>query len=194
MKKIILLICTMVSIVSYAQKEQGKTALLLIDIQKFYFAGGSTELVNPIPASVNAQKLLAHFRETNQLVVHIKHGDGLGAEIHPNVAPLPGEKIIIKHEVNSFISTDLLSFLHENGITRLVLCGMQTHMCLEAATRAGADFGFKCIVIQDACATRDLSYKGKIVKAEDVQISTLATLKVYAQIMDTDEYLSIINE
>lgn len=189
MKKILILICLMVAIASQAQTDSAKTALLLIDIQYFYFEGGSTELVNPIPASLNAQKLLVDFRNSNRLVIHVKHGDGKGSEIQSNVAPLPSEKVIVKHEVNSFLNTDLLPYLKENGISNLVICGMQTHMCLEAATRAAADFGFKCTVIHDACATRDLKFNGVIVKAEDVHLSTLAALKAYASVMSSDEYL-----
>ena len=83
-------------------------------------------------------------------------------------------------------------------LSRLVIIGMQTQMCVEAAIRAGHDFGFECIVISDACATRDLKFKDKIVKAEDVQASTLATITDggYAEVIDlnsfkenTDKYL-----
>ncbi len=189
MKSLLLIFCMMVTVALNAQIDTSKTALLLIDIQDFYFAGGSTELINPLEASNNAQKLLSDFRNKKQIIVHIKHGDGNGAGIHANVAPQAGEKVIVKNEVNSFLNTDLLPFLRENGITDLVLCGMQTHMCLEAATRAAADFGFNCTVIQDACATRDLTFNGKTVNAQDVQLSTLATLKSYARILNTAEYL-----
>jgi len=75
-----------------------------------------------------------------------------------------------------------------------VLCGMQTHMCLEAATRAAADLGFECIVIGDACATKDLKFGDKVIKAEDVHYSTLATFRPYAKVMDTAEYLNSSNE
>jgi len=179
----------MVSSLLHAQTEMPKTALMIIDIQDFYFAGGSSELVNPVPASLNAQKLLSRFRETKQLVIHVKHGDGKGAEIHANVAPLTGEKIIVKKEVNSFLNTDLLDFLHKNGVKKLVLCGMQTNMCLEAATRAASDYGFDCTVIHDACAAKNQTFKGITVKAEDVHTTALATLKAYAKVVSADEYL-----
>jgi len=172
-----------------AQTDSSKTALLLIDIQNFYFAGGSSELVNPIPASLNAQKLLNYFRQKNMLVIHVKHGYGAGAEIHPNVKPLTSEKVIVKKEVNSFLNTDLLDYLKKNGIKTLVICGMQTHMCVEAAVRAAVDFGFNCILIQDACATKDVKYGDKVVKAEDVHYSTLATLKVYCKVIDTQDFI-----
>jgi len=190
MKKLLLIVGMMVSILSHAQNTAPKTALLIIDIQNFYFAGGSSELVNPVPASINAQMLLSEFRKTQQLVIHVKHGDGKGAEIHPNVAPLPEEKVIVKKEVNSFLNTDLLDFLNKNGVKKLVLCGMQTNMCLEAATRAASDYGFKCTVIHDACAAKNQTFGGKTVQAEDVHLAALATLKAYSEVISTKEYLN----
>jgi len=189
MKKLLIILNMMISLFSYAQTETSKTALLIIDIQNFYFEGGSSELVNPLPASLNAQKLLLKFRETKQLVIHVKHGEGKGAEIQSNFTPLADEKVIVKKEVNSFLNTDLLDFLNKNGIKKLILCGMQTNMCLEAATRAAADYGFECTVIHDACAAKNQSFNGKTVLAEDVHIAALATLKAYAKVISTEEYL-----
>jgi nicotinamidase-related amidase len=62
-------------------------------------------------------------------------------------------------------------------------------MCVEAATRAASDYGFKCILIHDACATKDLKYGDRLIKAEDVHYSTLATLKNYATVESTKEFL-----
>lgn len=189
MKRIIFLLYLMIPVLLSAQSDSTKTALLLIDIQNFYFEGGSSALVNPVPASEKASMILNDFRSDGRLVVHIQHGKGPQSEIHENVRPLPGEKIFVKQEVNSFLNTGLLEYLRENGIKKLVLCGMQTHMCLEAATRAAADYGFECIVIGDACATKDLKFGDKVIKAEDVHYSTLATFRPYAKVMDTAEYL-----
>jgi len=189
MKKLLFLLSMMASILSNAQTGSQNTALLVIDIQNFYFSGGASELVNPIPASLKAQKLLFHFRDKKQLVIHVKHGEGNGAEIHTIVAPLPGEKVIVKNEVNSFLKTDLLEFLNKNGIKKLVICGMQTNMCLEAATRAASDYGFDVTVIHDACAAKNQVFDGKTVNAEDVHLATLATLKAYAEVVSADNYL-----
>jgi len=81
-------------------------------------------------------------------------------------------------------------YLKSRDIKTLVICGMQTHMCVEAATRAGSDLGFKCILIHDACATRDLKFNDKIIKAEDVHYSTLSALKNYASVVSADEFLA----
>jgi nicotinamidase-related amidase len=167
-----------------------KTALLIIDIQDFYFPGGSLPLVNPEPASLNAQKILKKFREKNMLVIHVRHNAKSGAGIHANVKPLESEKVISKDHANSFRDTDLLEYLNQHQVKRLVIVGMQTHMCVEAATRAACDLGFECILVHDACATRALKFDDKVISAEDVHYSTLSTLsRTYAEVMDTKTFL-----
>lgn len=169
---------------------ENKTALLIIDIQNFYFPNGSLPLFEPEKAALNAQKILKEFRNNNLTVIHVKHNASSGAEIHELVKPVKGEKVITKNKANSFVNTDLLEYLKENNITNLVICGMQTHMCLEAATRAASDYGFNCTVIEDACTTRDLTFGNNVVSAKDVHSSTLSTLyKTYAEILTTQEYL-----
>jgi nicotinamidase-related amidase len=175
-----------------------KTALLIVDIQNFYFPGDGPGLVNAELASLNAKEILKIFRDKDHLVVHVRHKASKGFEIHKNVEPVSNEKVITKEEVNSFQRTDLLEYLKSNNISRLVIIGMQTQMCVEAAVRAAHDFGFECIVISDACATRDVKFIDKIVKAEDVQTSILATITDggYGKVIDlktfkenTDKYL-----
>ena len=180
----------LISMTAKGQENTNDTALLLIDIQYFYYPSGKTELVNPEQAGKNAKKLLEHFRKNNMTVVHIRHNVEVGGNIHEDVKPLPNEKVISKDEVNSFKNTDLLEYLKANKIKHLVICGMQTHMCVEAATRAASDLDFDCIVIQDACATRNLKFGDKEIKVEDVHYSTLSTLKSYAKIIDTKSYLN----
>jgi nicotinamidase-related amidase len=180
MKKLLSLILTVFliqsSVCAQPESKDIKTALLIIDIQNFYFPGDGPGLVNAEPASLKAKEVLQLFRDRKQLVIHVRHKSAKGFEIRKNVEPLPGEKVITKEEVNSFQGTDLLEYLKTNKITRLVILGMQTQLCLEAAVRAAHDFGFDCIVVQDACATRDLKYDNRLVKAEDVQTGVLATI------------------
>jgi len=175
---------------STPEKENNATALLLIDIQDFYFSTGRSPLENPDKASLNAKKILEKFREKGMLVVHIRHNAKSGAEIHKHVTPAKEEKVISKDHVNGFRDTDLLKYLRAHKVKKLVICGMMTHMCVEAATRAAHDFGFNCILIGDACATRDLKYGDKIIKAVDVHLSTLSSLNgYYTKIMNAEEYL-----
>ena len=172
--------------------EKGKkdTALVLIDIQDFYFSAGGGRLDDPEKASLNAKEVLKKFRQLKQLVIHVKHKTRKGGNIYKDVAPVKGEKVIIKTQVNAFMETDLLKVLKENKTKSIVFCGMMTHMCLEGAVRAARDYGFDCIIIGDACATRDLKYGDRVVKAEDVHNATLATLnRYYGKVTDTKTFL-----
>jgi nicotinamidase-related amidase len=176
--------------VTYAGENKEDTALLLIDIQNFYFPGGRSELVDPEPAGLNAQQLLQKFREKKLLVVHVRHIAERGAEIHKNVRPLEGEKVVSKYHVNCFKDTNLLEYLRGNKVRKLVICGMMTHMCVEAAVRAAHDYDFETTLIHDACATRSLKFDDKEVSAADVHLSTLSSLaQYYAHVLDTKTFL-----
>jgi nicotinamidase-related amidase len=166
-----------------------KSALLIIDIQNFYFPGGKSALVEPEKAAKNAALLLESFRSKGEPVIHIRHNFEPGGEINAAVKPSPGEPVISKDEVNCFTGTGLSDILKNERIDTLVICGMQTHMCVEAAVRAGTDLGYKCILVEDACATRDLKYEDIIIKASDVHYSTLATLRSYATVTNTSLFL-----
>ncbi len=101
--------------------------------------------------------------------------------------------VIQKQHPNSFRETGLLEHLRGLEVERLVICGMMTHMCVDAHARAAVDYGFTCLVAQDACATRALSFGGKTVTAEQMHLSFLAALQAaYAQVLPTDEILSIV--
>jgi len=173
-----------------------KPALLLVDLQNDYFPGGNMELVNIDKACGNARLLLDKFRYQGLPTFHIQHtflnssaGFFLpgteGVEIHENVGPLPSETVITKHFPNSFHKTDLLEQLTLKKIGDLVICGAMSHMCVEATTRAASDYGFKCTVVQDACATREIQFQGKTVPAEDVHGIAMSSLAfAYANVVD----------
>jgi nicotinamidase-related amidase len=174
--------------------------LLIIDIQNFYFDGGRIPLVGCIPASLKAKALLETFRVKNLPVIHIAHMPKEKPEkpdpqydIHKNVAPSAGEAVIVKHYANSFKETDLDNRLRTLQAKTLVICGMQTHMCVEAATRFAADAGYKVILVEDACATRDLTYKGTTVKAAAVHAAVLAALNGgYAKVVTVAEIAALL--
>ncbi|MCE1168126.1 MAG: cysteine hydrolase [Sphingobacteriia bacterium] len=178
-----------------------KTALLLIDIQTDYFESGAMPLVGANEAAANARMILNRFREEQLPVIFIKHiaarsnasfflPDTPGGEISDIIKPMSHEKIVVKHFPNSFRDTDLLSHLQSAGITRLVVCGMMTHMCIDATVRAAKDLSFDVILVGDACATRDLQVNSLVVESANVHNSFLAALSYfYADLRSTRELL-----
>jgi nicotinamidase-related amidase len=183
-----------------------KTALLLIDIQKDYFPGGKYPLVDPLPAAKKAYMLLQCFREHGPLGahhIHIQHialkpdapffvRGSTGSDIHDATAHFVGEPIVYKHYPNSFRETNLLEILKEWGTERVVITGMMTHMCVDATARAAADLGFKVIVAEDACATRDLTYGDTTIPAEYVHKAFLAALKSYGDVLKSEQVLALL--
>lgn len=172
-----------------------KTALLIIDVQEFYFPGGRMQLENPEVAGMNAGLLLHAFRDEELSVFHVRHNFEPGGNIHQYVKPLPGEKVFSKDQVNAFLDTQLLATLIADSVESLVICGMQTHMCVEAAVRAAHDLGFNCILVSDACATRALQYEEHIIPAASVHYSTLNTLQgSYARVLSTEAIIKELTE
>ena len=173
-------------------------ALLIIDIQNDYFAG-AMELVGSEEAARKAAKVLQEFRRRGWPMIHVQNvsvqpgakfflPNTSGAEIHASMAPRPGETVFQKHYPNCFRETPLLDHLRKHGIRQLVVVGMMTHMCIDTTVRAAFDLGMECTLIQDACATRALSFAGLTVAAEQVQASYLAALGTFAKLQPAEEW------
>lgn len=184
------------------KNDMGKRALIIIDLQNDYFPGGKFELEKIDAAADNAARLLDAARHKGDLVVHVRHEfpsadapffvpGSEGAAIHPSVLPLDGEAVVLKHSANSFRETDLKAILDDNGVTDITIAGAMSHMCVEATTRASADFGYPVTVIHDAVATRALEFNGEAVPAAKVHAASMAALAfAYATLQTTDAYLA----
>lgn len=176
--------------------------LLLIDIQNDYFPDGNMELHGSAAAGQVAARLLAFFRQQQWPLVHIQHlslrpnatffvPNTPGAEMHNAVQPQANEVVIQKHFPNSFRETPLLTQLQQLGVKQLVVAGMMTHMCVDATTRAAADYGFDCRIVQDACATRDLKLDDHVITALDVHAAFLAALNgAYGRVLTAEALLT----
>jgi len=173
-------------------------ALVVVDIQNDYFAGGANPLFEPEAAAANARRLQGAFRASGEPVLNVRHvwdepeatfmrPGTPGVEIHETVAPLPGELVIQKAHPNSFLETRLEETLRSLGVDHVVVCGMMTSMCVDATARAASDLGFETTVVHDACATRDLAFGAEIVPARQVHAAFIAALgSAYATIVATD--------
>ncbi len=182
-----------------------KTTLILIDIQKDYFPGGRMELEGPTEAATQARHLLNLFREHGWPTIHIQHistrpgatfflPDTIGMDFHDSIKPLAREKIIVKHFPNSFRETELLETLKNWETERLVICGMMTHMCVDASVRAAADLGYPVLLAGNACATRELDYAGTKIPAMHVHGAFLAALKSYGNVLTAGEVSAKLTE
>ena len=171
-----------------------KEALLIIDVQNDYFPGGANELSHPFEAEKRIRELIAESRTCGRPVVYIQHFNPpddtfflegtFGAEISERIKPQAGDKVIIKRYPNSFLETELDSYLKSLQVDTLVICGMMTHMCVDTTVRAAMDYGYQVRLVADACTTMDLELNGEIIPAELVQKAFIAAMDgVFATII-----------
>lgn len=134
-----------------------KCALLVIDMQKFFLEPQSpTFTCGGVAILPTIKRLIAAFRERGRPVIytkHVHHPDNLDSgimgwwwkgmciegspesEVHHDIAPLPGEKVVLKHRYSAFYNTDLETVLRCLKIEDLVISGIMTNMCCESTAR-----------------------------------------------------------
>lgn len=161
---------------SYAPATLANATLLIIDAQEEY-RSGAMALPHLQPALDEIVRLLAAAREAGTPVVHVRHlgitgglfdPQGLRGQIMPEVTPLAGETVIEKRLPNAFAGTELHELLQQHGHLDLIVCGFMTHSSVSTTVRAAKDYGYRCTLVDKACATRDLPWQDGSVEAEQV--------------------------
>jgi nicotinamidase-related amidase len=152
------------------------TVLIVIAMQRDYFAGGRSPLRDMERALERTARLIVMFRANAMPVIHVRHLEhdpavGFllegtpGADIDPRVAPQGEDVLITKHYPNAFRDTNLAKVLHVQGAKELFFCGATSNRCIDSTVRAAFDMGYRCTVIEDACAAADLEFGGKAIPA-----------------------------
>lgn len=162
-----------------------KSALVLIDCQNTY-REGVMQLEGVEPALKECARLLERARAAGTPVIHIQHDAGAGSpydvhapigQISDPVAPLSGEKVIVKSLPSAFEGTDLDAELKRLGVTDLVLAGFMTHVCVNSTARAAFNHGYRPTVVAAGTATRSIpDPRGGDVPAAALHAAALASL------------------
>ena len=159
--------------------DPARTAVLSMDLQDaivHIYAKGSG-------LTSRAASVLAHARARGVRVIHVQFGfrpgwpevnpvnrllaaikanpqhqaifEGAAGAIHADVAPQPGEIVVIKHRVSAFAGTDLDQVLRANGIDTLVLFGIATSGVVLSTLLEASDADYRIAVVKDCCADLD---------------------------------------
>jgi len=144
------------------------TALIVIDVQDGFddaFWGASANL----DAERNIAALLAKWSEQERGPIVIVRHDSVnqvsplhrqraGNNLKGFVAAASSDLVISKTVNSAFYGDpDLHGWLREHGITELVLCGIQTNMCVETTARMAGNLGYQVQLPLDATRTFDLA-------------------------------------
>ena len=162
-------------------------ALIIVDVQNDYFAGGKNELVGAKEATKKVKCLIDAFRAKNEPVIYVKHINNelgatffiagtYGSKVSDLITPESKDLIVEKHYPNSFLGTSLQKHLLDMKIKKLVICGMMTHMCIDTTVRAAKGLGYEITLVEDACATKNLVWNGEIIPADEVQKIYMSSL------------------
>jgi nicotinamidase-related amidase len=181
-------------------RDTSTVALLVIDVQQG-LASPSLGLRNNPQAESNITRLLGAWRERDLPIVHIQHcstepDSPLRPELPGNafkqeVQPLADEQVFRKTVNSAFIGTGLEQFLHDRGISQLVIVGLTTDHCVSASTRTASDLGFDVTLISDATAAFERSgYDGVHYTGDEIHRVNLVSLDgEFCRIRSTAEIL-----
>jgi nicotinamidase-related amidase len=82
-------------------------------------------------------------------------GSDEATQIHPDVAPEPGDILVTKRRVSAFAGSDLDTVLRAGEIDHLVLTGIATSGVVLSTLRQAADLDFGLTVLADGCLDAD---------------------------------------
>jgi nicotinamidase-related amidase len=133
-----------------------KTAVLSMGYQIRQLSFFPEEFQKQIIANTN--KVLEKVRQRGIYVIHIEavfKERKPENDIHPAMAPKPGETLLTKYRVGPFSTTNLDELLKQHQIDTLVLMGMKTSGVVLNTVRCATDMDYKVIVIGDCCGDQD---------------------------------------
>jgi nicotinamidase-related amidase len=138
------------------------TALLIIDVQHALCTGEEAAFdIERVIERINA--VTARARAAGAPVILIQHEedsgllqfDTKGWQLAAGLAVLPEDFRVRKTTPDSFHQTTLDGLLKELGITRLVICGLQSDFCVDTTVRRALGLGYDVVLIKDAHSTVD---------------------------------------
>ena len=182
-------------------------ALLVIDMQRAFddldFWGATT---NPV-CEPNVAALAAAWTAAGEPIVVVRHdSDSPGSPLAPGhpgnelvdaVAGIDAALFVTKNVNSAFYGDpDLHAWLQDQGISELVVCGIQTNMCVETTARMAGNLGYDVTVALDATRTFDLSSEiagvGTVTRtADELMAATALVLQEggFARIATTESLL-----
>lgn len=157
---------------------EDRPALLVMDVQEGIvarFGGGDDGLLERLGSAIDGARAAgvaviyiriafrADFPEVspnNRAFAMLSSGAGFGfddpqTQIHPAIAPRPGDVVVVKKRVSAFTGSDLELVLRAQGIDTLVLTGIATSGVVLSTLREAADRDYRLVVLADGCVDGD---------------------------------------
>ena len=138
------------------------TALLIIDVQQALCAGRYAAFdIDRVIEKINSTS--AKARAAGAMVVFIQHEEDDGPlrfgdewwQLAAGLETAESDLRIRKTTPDSFHQTDLQRVLQDQGVTQLVVCGLQSDFCVDTTVRRALALGYPVALVADAHSTLD---------------------------------------
>ena len=152
--------------------QKNKCALIVIDMQKYFCDKKSTAYVpgvDTIKSKINM--MINVFDKHQRPIIFTRHidtndkdnmmlrwwsenikEDNPMSEIIEDLDTKKGE-VIVKHQYEAFLGTNLEKILMEKEVKQVVICGVLTNLCCETTARSAFMRGFEVFFTMDSTAT-----------------------------------------
>jgi nicotinamidase-related amidase len=164
-------------------------ALIVIDVQNGVYAFEDTEVFAGPALIASINRLIASARAAGCPVVFVQHEDEwlvAGShewELMQGLAiPADTDILVGKRHGSAFHDTPLEETLRRMDVEEIVLCGLQTELCVDSTLRHAAALNFKVSLIQDAHSTFDTA----TLTAPQIIEHHNRTLANYARVVPAD--------
>lgn len=174
------------------------TALLVIDEQVGAFNGKLIPAIHDGNLLLErSQKLIEAARLSGVPVIFVQHcaSEGLlvkGTDawhIHPDILPKNDEHIVLKQESSAFEATDLESILANGGISTVIVCGLQSELCVSNTSISALELGLTVYIAGDAHSTWETENES----AQEIILRQNQSLSDHgASVLSTDSLVSLM--
>jgi nicotinamidase-related amidase len=171
--------------------KRDKIGLLVIDMQEKF----RPAIADFDDIAENISKLVKSFRVFNLPIIHTQqYTKGLGPTVQ-GLGKLLDENPIEKNEFSCFKNREFSEKLKKNDIRQLVVCGIESHVCvLQTALDAIAE-GIEVFLVEDAISSRkEPDKKIAIERMAQSGVYRVSTEMIIFQLMEkagTDEFKEI---
>ncbi|QAY58568.1 cysteine hydrolase [Microbacterium protaetiae] len=176
------------------------SALVVIDMQQGFTDPSWGEPADLDGCRAHVNDLVAAFTNAGLPIVIVRHDsdkpssplrrDAPGNAFFDDIAAVDPAVLITKSVNSAFLGDpDLDDWLRSRGIDTLVVCGIQTNMCVETTARMGGNLGYRVVVPLDATTTFPLAGAGRAADAETLITATAINLAGggFAEVVTTAE-------
>lgn len=177
-----------------------RRALLVIDVQNEYFAGGALPVTYPQGTLPHILDAMEAATASGVPVVVIRHteppGGGAfeqgtnGWQLRPEIQERQHDLLVDKRLPGSFTDTDLETFLREREVDTVAVTGYMSQMCCDTTARQASHLGLKVEFLSDATGTLDIENEAGRIDGESLHNAILVTQQSgFASVMSTGEWM-----